>query len=34
MQASWEKLNRAAHKEFVAIVKDEGTDNISTTGET
>jgi Short C-terminal domain len=32
VQASWEQLNRAAHAEFVAIVKDEGTANISTTG--
>jgi hypothetical protein len=30
VQATWEELNRAAHAEFVAIVKDEGTDRVST----
>ena len=32
VQATWEQLNRAAHEEFVAIVKDEQRGNISTTG--
>ena len=32
MQETWERLNRAAHEEFVAIVKDEQRGNISTTG--
>jgi hypothetical protein len=30
VQATWEQLNRAAHAEFVAIVKDEQTDRLST----
>ena len=32
MQATWERLNRAAHEEFVAIVKDKQRGNISTSG--
>ena len=32
VQATWEQLNRAAHAEFVAIVKDEQTENFSTAG--
>jgi hypothetical protein len=32
VQAAWEDLNRAAHEEFVKIVKDEGGDAASTSG--
>jgi hypothetical protein len=32
VQATWEQLNRAAHEEFVAIVKDEERGNVSTAG--
>ena len=32
VQAAWEQLNRTAHEQFVAIVKDEQTRNISTSG--
>ncbi len=32
VQATWEQLNRAAHETFVAIVKDESTANVSTSG--
>jgi hypothetical protein len=32
VQATWEELNRAAHAEFVALVKEEGGNNVSTAG--
>ena len=32
MQALWEEANRRAHQRFIQIVKDEGTENVSTTG--
>ena len=32
VQAAWENINRAAHEEFVKIVKDEGGGAVSTTG--
>ncbi len=32
VQASWEGLNRQAHEEFVKIIKNEGSDTVSTAG--
>ena len=32
VQALWEEANRRAHQRFIQIVKDEGTENVSTTG--
>ena len=32
MQTLWEEANRRAHQRFIQIVKDEGTENVSTTG--
>jgi uncharacterized membrane protein len=32
VQAFWEEANRRAHQRFIQIVKDEGTENVSTTG--
>ena len=32
VQALWEETNRRAHQRFIQVVKDEGTENVSTTG--
>ena len=32
IQTLWEEANRRAHQRFIQIVKDEGTENVSTTG--
>ena len=32
MQTLWEEANRRAHQRFIQVVKDEGGENVSTTG--